>query len=69
MAVQSEALLGQGQHGWLICSLVYHSRISGVSEPPGDRGLLVSARRYAGVVSNVTIVNDARDGGPDCGAS
>ena len=63
MAVVSEALLGQGQHGWL-------ALFPGLplEQPAAFRnlraigGLLVSARRDAGLVSNVTVTNDARDG-------
>ena len=64
MAVASEALLGQGQHGWL-------ALFPGLplAQPAAFRnlralgGLLVSARRAAsGEVSNVVVANDARDG-------
>jgi hypothetical protein len=65
MAVVSEALLGQGQHGWL-------ALFPGLplAQPAAFRnlraigGLLVSARRAGGggVVSNVVVRNDARDG-------
>ena len=65
MAVSSEALLGQGQHGWL-------ALFPGLplAQPAAFRnlraigGLLVSARRAAGggAVSNVVVTNDARDG-------
>ena len=64
MAVASEALLGQGQHGWL-------ALFPGLplGQPAAFRnlraigGLLVSARRdSAGAVSSVMVTNDARDG-------
>ena len=63
MAVASEALLGQGQHGFL-------ALFPGLplAQPAAFRnlraigGLLVSARRFSGVVSNVTMINDALDG-------
>jgi hypothetical protein len=66
MAVASEALLGQGQLGYL-------ALFPGLplAQPAAFRnlralgGLLVSARRAAGggVVSNVVVTNDARDSG------
>ena len=66
MAVASEALLGQGQHGWLALfpglPLVQPAAFRNLR---AIGGLLVSARRAGGsggAVSNVFVTNDAGDG-------
>eukprot|EP01043_Picozoa_sp_COSAG02_P020181 COSAG02_NODE_989_length_15437_cov_95.731860_5_plen_764_part_00 len=64
MAVTSEALLGQGQHGWLALfpglPLVQAAAFRNLR---ALGGLLVSARRSSGgVISNVIVTNDAGDG-------